>query len=188
MPIRFPIINSSKATSGVAPTFPFEIGEVLNGGFVDYNDAATQTTPISVIGGAAPVTLTNDSLGTFTNKNFLPTGITDIFNSTTNQFDWTQLNNGDMVDIRLDLLVTTTSPNQSVDVSLVMAAGEAGEYPILFSTSSYKTVREHPVNRFNGVYMGDDFTRLNAAEFRISSDSNCTVKVNGWYCKIIRRG
>jgi len=169
-------------------TLSIPTDEIFTGGLVDYNDLGTQTTPISVIGGAASVVLTNDGLGSFTNKTFLPTGVTDIFNSTTNQFDWSQLSNGDMIDIRLDLLVTTTQPNQTVDVELMMASGQVGEYPILFSTASYKTVKEHKVNRFNGVYMGDDFTRLNPAEFKISSDSNCTVKVNGWYCKIIKRG
>lgn len=188
MPIRFPVYSSNKAATAPTVTYPFELSEVFNGGLVDYNDAATSTTPLAVTGGAGGTVIPNDGLGANTNKSFLPTGITDIFNSTTNQFDWTQLNNGDMVDIRLDLLVTTTQPNQEVTVELLMAAGEVGEYPITFAKSSYKLAEEHSINRFNGIYMGDDFTRLNPSEFRISSDHDCTVVVNGWYCKIIRRG
>ena len=41
---------------------------VKNHGFFDYNDLATATTPISVTGGAGFTYLTNDALGTFTNK------------------------------------------------------------------------------------------------------------------------
>lgn len=156
-------------------------------GWFDYNDLATQTTPISV-SATTETYITNDELGEFTNKLYKPASVTDIWDASTNAFDFSELSNGDMVDIRLDLIVTTTQPNQDVIVNLEMASGQVGSYDILFSRNSYKTANTHPVNRFNGIYMGDDFTRLNPAKFKIYSDYDCTVVVNGWYCKVIKQG
>lgn len=165
-----------------------QTSEIFHGGFVDYNDLATATTPINVV-AATPTVLTNDGAGAFTNKTYLPLDMTDIWNAVTDTFDWTELKLGDMIDIRLDVVVTTTQPNQEVSIDLELAQGTGNEYNIPFITDQqFKTTGVHPVNRFNGIYMGDTNTLNNAAQFKITSDDACTVKVNGWYCKIIRRG
>lgn len=179
--------TSPNAYSG-SVTLPSPSSELFNGGLFDYNDAATATTPISVTGGAGFVILTNDELGPFTNKTYAPDGVTDIWNASTNRFDWTQLKLGDMVDIRIDLEITTSAPNTGVEVSLAMAYGDAGQYEIPFFNSQYKNAAAYNLNRFNGVYMGDTLTLSNPAVFRIKADANCTVLVRGWYCKIVRRG
>ena len=157
------------------------------GGFFDYNDLATQTTPISVTGGGGFVKLTNDGLGVNTNKDYPPSGITDIWDASNDRFDFSELKLGDMIDIRLDLEVTTTSPNQEIDVRLFLGVG-ATEYSIAFVETSFKSAGAQPVDRYNGIYIGNALTLNNFGEFRIQSDGNATVKVNGWYCKIIRRG
>lgn len=156
-------------------------------GFADYNDLATVTTPISVPGGLVDIDITNDGLGPFTNKSYLPTGITDVWDSTINAFDWSGLKFGDMVDIRLDLVVTTSSPNQLVIVDLLLGVG-GGQYSIPFISTSFKNAGAQSINRYNGVYMGDANTINNGAKFVIRSDSIATLKVNGWYCKILTRG
>ncbi len=157
------------------------------GGFFDYNDLTTQSTAISVTGGAGFVNITNDEAGPNTNKLFPPTGITDVWDSTAMEFDWTQLKLGDMVDIRVDLTVTTTSPNQTIDLRLFLGVG-GSEYSIPFEEAIVKSSGTFIVNRFNGIYMGDTNTLNNPGEFRIASDGNATVVVTGWYCKIIKRG
>ena len=157
-------------------------------GFVDYNDAATASTPISYTGGSGFQKLTNDGAGPFTNKNCLPPGITDIWDTTNNRFDWGELKLCDMIDIRLDCEITTTSNNQEVDINLYLAVG-GSEYPIPFiAGQSFKFAGAHQVNRYNGIYMGNTDTLNNYGEFRVSSPDNCTIKVNGWYCKIIQSG
>lgn len=160
-------------------------GQNINFGIADYNDALTSVTPISILGGTGYVKLTNNALGSFTNKLFLPVGVTDVWDSINNEFDFSELSLGDTVDIRLDILVTTVSPNQNVDVKLVLGSG-LGQYSIPFSNTSFKTAGIHPINVYNGIYMGDNNTRDNPAEFQIQSDGNCTVVVNGWYCKILK--
>lgn len=153
-------------------------------GFVDYNDGATATTPISVPSNDTYVDITNDGTGQFTLKTYLPVGITDVWDTITNRFDWSQLSLGDMVDIRLDIQVTTTTPTQNVQIVLEMATGGAFPYEIPFVFNSYKTAGTYNINRYNGIYIGNTDTLNGGGRFRIKSDAAATVVVNGFYCKI----
>ena len=63
----------------------------LYNGYWDYNDLATQTTPISVPNTSTFTTMTNDGQGIFTYLDQKPTGLGDIWNVSTNQFDFTEL-------------------------------------------------------------------------------------------------
>lgn len=156
-------------------------------GFLDYADLATQTTPISVTGGAAAVSIPNDAAGAFTNTSFPPTGITEIWDSTAQAFNFEELNQGDMVDIRLNLEVTTTTVNTAVSVSLHLGSGGSA-YSIPFITSTnFKSAGTYTLLRFNSIYMGNADTLVSPGVFKISADNNITYKVVGWYCRIIRR-
>lgn len=160
----------------------------FHGGIFDYNDLASASSPIVVTVAGSPVILTNDGLGPNTNKQHLPIGVTDVWDAINDVFDWSQLKLGDMVDIRLDIAVITTSVNTEVEVDLHLGTG-AGSYTIPFITdTNFKTTGTHPLNRFNGIYIGDANTLDNGGVFKISTDKDCTVIVNGWYCKIISRG
>lgn len=163
-------------------------GDNFSGGWADYNDNATSGTPLSVTGGGAAVALTNDTLGTFTNTSNLPDGVTSLWNPSTNKFVWTDLKIGDMVDIRLDITITTASSNTSVNVLLHLGAG-GGAYTIPFiQEHNFKTSGTHQITRFNSIYMGDSNTLNNGGQFKITADANCTVTVNGWYVRCIRKG
>jgi len=156
-------------------------------GFIDYNDTATSLLPLSVTAILGEIALTNDGLGIFSNSLYKPTGITDIWDSVSNKFDWTDLSLGDMVDIRLEIEVTTTSPNQYVEVNLYMNEG-ISEYSIPFVHQVYKSAGTYKISAFNGIYMGNTDALNNPAVFRILSDDDASVVVNGWYCKIIKKG
>jgi len=153
-------------------------------GFLDYNDATTASTPINVTGGAGYTYLTNDGAGAFTNKAYTPSGVTDVWDASINKFDWSDLQLGDMVDVRLDIEVTTSGANQAFDVALEMAT-DGSSYDIPFEIALVKTAGATNVNRYNGVYMGDANTLDNRARFKIQSDGNATVVVRGWYCKVL---
>ena len=156
-------------------------------GLFDYNDLATATTPITITGGAGFISLTNDELGPFTNKTYAPLNVTDVWDASGGVFDWDELSLGDTVDIRLDLEIVTTTNNTQVDVDLFLGTG-GGAYQIPFVIEqNFKNTGTFKVNRFNGIYMGDTNTLDNGGVFKMSADSTCTVKVNGWYCRIIRR-
>jgi hypothetical protein len=170
--------------SGGASSLP--TGEIFNGGFVDYNDSTTAGTPISLSAGV-PTVLTNDGAGSFTNKTYLPTGVTDVWDEV-DSFDWSELELGDMLDIRMDVFLTTSSPNTTVEVDLHLGTG-GGAYTIPFVTDAdFKDAGTHTINKYNGIYMGDTNTLNNGGQFKITCDKNSTVVVNGWYVKIIRRG
>jgi len=174
------VYTSDGAGSGVWSTPPGRT-EV---GFIDYNDAATAGTPIAVTGGAGYVDLTNDGLGAFTNKLYPPSGVLEVWDAGTDRFDWSDLELGDMVDIRLDIEVTTTGANQVFDIVLELGTGGFA-YNIPFEQALVKSAQAVDVNRYNGVYLGDANTLDNGAKFRIQSDGNATVVVRGWYCKIL---
>lgn len=161
-------------------------GDNFAGGLIDYNDLATASTPITVL-AATPTVLTNDGAGAFTNKLYLPIGVTDIWDEV-DSFDWSELPLGSMVDIRLDLALTTASPNTTVEIDLHLGTG-GGAYTIPFVTDAdFKTASVHTVNKYNGIYMGDSNTKDNGGQFKITCDKQSSVVVNGWYCKIITRG
>jgi hypothetical protein len=161
--------------------------DIFSGGFFDYNDLTTQGTPI-IVSADTPIILTNDGAGPFTNTAYKPIGVTDVWSAGTDTFDWSELKLGDMVDIRLDLDVTTTLNNTEVKVDLQLAIGGFQYHIPWVLSENFKTAGTHKINTYNGIYMGDTNTLDNPARFEIVSDTDCTVVVNGWYVKIIQRG
>ena len=165
-----------------------ESPDSFSGGWADYADVATTGTPISVT--ATPTVLTNDGTGTDTNTSYLPiggNGITQLWDTSSNGFDFSDLEVGDMLDIRMDIDVIIASNNTAVDVNLHMGAGGAVIVPFI-SQQNFKTTGTFEVIRYMGLYIGSTDVRDNLAQLKISSDNNCTCIVNGWYIKAIRRG
>lgn len=158
----------------------------LTDGFFDYNDAATAITPINLVANTY-AKLTCNNLGPNTLKTFAPPGVTDIWNPTTNQFDFTQLRLGDQVDFRIDFFVTTSSPNQVVALDMMIGIGDPGAYTLsVISDRQYKTSGQKHVVQLFSVYMGDATTMNFPTELQIKSDAVATVIVSGWYCRIVR--
>jgi len=157
--------------------------EALQGavGFADYNDTATTGTPISV----SPTTwtkLTNNGAGTNTLKK-LPAGVTDLWNTSTNQLSLSQLPLYSMLEVRLDLVVTTSGANQVVQVRTSLAIGDAIAFTLPAGEAYFKTAGAHNVIVAIPFYIGSAPVRANPGEFQIYSDASCTVKVNGWYIR-----
>jgi len=155
-------------------------------GFADYNDLGTHTTPLSITSTSGWTILPNDKLGPFTNDSFLPEGVPDVLGS--NVLDLSHLSLGDMINIREDVTVTTTSPNQVVSTQMRVAVGSPIEFTIPFTSSQYKLAGTYNLNRFNGLYIGSVDVRDYPAQLEISSDGNATVVVNGWYIQLLLRG
>jgi len=160
----------------------------ISGGFADYNDNATSGTPLNVTGGGAAVVLTNDTLGAYTNTQFLPEGVSRFWDASTNNFDWSDLKAGDMVDIRADITVTTSSSNTAIDVLLHLGTGGSAYTIPFIQDYNFKASGTYQKVMFNSIYMGDANTLNNGGQFKITADANCTVVVNGWYVRCLRRG
>lgn len=155
-------------------------------GFFDYADLATQTTPISFVTGVAKK-LTNDGLGTTTNKNFPPYGITDVWNASTNQMNLSQLATGDMVRIRFDVTATTTSSNQVIRGFINIGVGTPSQYTLNIFGQQIKTAQANQFTILTELYVGSETIRNAPCEFFILSDGNGSVKVNGFAFFVLRR-
>jgi len=160
----------------------------FSGGWADYADVATTGTPINVT--ATPAVLTNDGLGVDTITTYLPVGgngITRLWDASSNGFDFSDLNVGDMIDIRMDVTITITSTNTAVDIDLKMGTGGAISVPFI-SEQNFRRTGSYEVIRYMGVYIGSEDVRNNLAQLEIFASNNCTCVVHGWYIKAIRRG
>ena len=160
----------------------------FSGGWADYADVATIGSPIAV--SAVPAVLTNDGLGVDTNTSYLPVGgngITQLWNTSSNGFDFSDLNIGDMLEIRMDIDVIIASNNTAVDVNLHMGSGGTVIVPFI-SHQNFKTTGTFEVIRYMGLYIGSTDVRDTLAQLKINADNNCTCIVNGWYIKATRRG
>ena len=160
----------------------------FSGGWADYADTATTGTPINVT--AVPAVLTNNGLGVDTNTTYLPVGgngITQLWNTSSNGFDFSDLNVGDMLDIRMDISVVIASVNTVVDINLLMGTGGSVVVPFI-SDQNYKATGTFETIRYMGVYIGSTDVRDTLAQLKIEADKNCTCIVHGWYIKAIRRG
>ena len=160
----------------------------FSGGWADYADTATVGTPINVT--AVPAVLTNNGLGVDTNTTYLPVGrngITQLWDTSSNGFDFSDLNVGDMVDIRMDISVIIALTNTVVDVNLLMGTGGSVVVPFI-SDQNYKATGTFEVIRYMGIYIGSTDVRDTLAQLKIEADKSCTCIVHGWYIKAIRRG
>lgn len=160
----------------------------FSGGWADYEDVATIGTPINVT--ATPTVLTNDGTGVNTNTKYLPVGdngVTQLWDTSSNGFDFSDLDVGDMVDIRMDITMIIASNNTAVDVDLYMGSGGSIVVPFI-SQQNFKSTGSFEVIRYMGVYIGSADVRDSLAQLKVSADNNCTCTVNGWYIKAIRRG
>jgi len=153
---------------------------ITEGGVMDYSDAATTTTPI-VTPATVPTKLTNDGAGVYTNKTYKPDTVTDLWDAATNQLDFSELNLGDIVIIRFDVIPVTGSANTDLDISLKMAVGSATPYDLFVNHSSYKSAgTQNNMVRTMMLYIGDTNTKDYPAEIYATTDANATIIVNGW--------
>lgn len=158
-------------------------------GVYDYNDLLTATTPISVTGGAGWVKLTNDGLGPNSTSEFQLEGGEPLWvGDSINQFDFSSLTLGSAVDIRVDLQITTTVPNTDVSVRLFLGVGDPNTYTLpVVSDHSYKLAGTYTLTETQGLYIGNSLTRDNPGELMIMADHTLTVRVNGWFLKVIKK-
>ena len=178
-------IPNSGLWSSIASIFNSMFTELFNRrsiGVYNYDDG--QTTVINI---AAPNTfynITNADSGGQSLK-YPVNGIAEIYNTTTQAFDFSLLANGDTVEIRFDALLTSTSVNQDFDIFLYLADDTGTPIPVPYVVKqSFKTAGTYQVIRYSGSFMGSDLVRLNEARFKVRSSDAGSLTVNGWYVKV----
>jgi len=156
-------------------------------GYFHYTDTATQTTPLTILPDTNKK-LTNDGLGAQTNLTQAPYGVSTLFNTTTNEFDFSQLSIGDTLDLRVDLSLTTTSANQKYLVFLRVGEGSVAQYDLPIFSGQIKNISSNNRIIGNEPFSIDYQEHIdNPATLYILSDDDGSVKVNGWYAAIIRK-
>lgn len=175
-------------TAGVRANFTTAKAEIealqTQIGYVDYNDTATTSTPISV----SPSTwtkLTNNKLGVYGQER-LPDGITNLWNAVTNQFAFSECPVYTMLEFRSDVEVTTSGANQVVKFDLSLAIGDPGAFSLPSNEIYFKTSGARRVVTSIPFCIGSTSVKNNPGEVRIWSDASCTVKVLGWYIRVIK--
>jgi len=176
------------AASGIAPLDADQKIDntylVERTGIVDYRDNTTIATPITLT--TSPASLTNDGAGTGS-VNMLPDGVTEVWNTTTNRFEFSELSIGDIVNIRADLSVTTSVVNQKVTLVLEIGSGSS-LHDIVYIERFFKDIGTYELNSFNGIYIENENVRTNGGRFKMSSSHGATVTVHGWYSNVMKRG
>lgn len=176
------------ATGAGTATFQTPTFSTVKLGWYDYNDLATQTTPIALSVAGTKYDLTNDTLGPSTNITFGLPGVTNIWNSGTNRFNFTGMSVGDTLDIRTDVVYTTTTANTAVTLELEIAVGTGSAVTIpLISAQNFKTAGTYQLITNRSFYLGAAVYRDNPARLRISADATgSSVKVNGWFTRAFK--
>lgn len=155
-------------------------------GWAAYNDAATAVTPITLTPNV-PAQITNDAQGPRTTREFLPDQVTDVWDASTNQFDFSQLSVGDVVHLRFVATLTSSTAFQTFRVTFVGGIG-GSEYSLVIASGNIKTSGTvEDLTRYNSIQIEDDNTRLNPAELRVVSDDDADVTIAGFTCEIFRR-
>lgn len=157
--------------------------EEVKYGIYDYNDNQSAQT----LTADTYQELSNNGAGVNTYKNPI-SGIPEIYNISTDRFDFSDLNLNDFVNIRIDLDVTTASNGEDIDCELVLGEGQAGEYKIPFFSSKYfKSAATYKIAEDVEIYMGNTLTKDNPAYIQIRSSGADDVNLNGFFVKVTNR-
>jgi hypothetical protein len=174
-------------TSLLLPGLPGTVSQ----GVYDYNDVTTTSTAIPLTAATVAYKLTNDAAGSSTNTTYALAGLANVWEGlSVNQFDWTtdtKLALGDSVDIRFDVEYTTTAVNTEVSLELHVGVGDPNAYTLqVIGNENIVSAGTVPRIVSFGLYMGDSTTLTFPTEvWARASKVGTTVKVNGWYIRVL---
>jgi hypothetical protein len=155
-------------------------------GYFDYNDLVTQTTPLNAVSNVA-LKLTNDTNGANTNTSQNPYGVSYVWDSIANRFNFSELSVGDTIDVRIHVQITTTTSNQKVVLNAKFGIGSVAEFTNSIYENVFKSAGVHEISFVAPFYMGSNYITDYPAELYLITDASATVKVNGWYVRILRK-
>jgi hypothetical protein len=157
-------------------------------GFIDYNDTSTSSSPIVLTRGVW-TTLTNDGAGTFSNKNYPPTGVSELMDTSTGAFDPTQLAFGDTMLIRNDFSITPNTNNSLLELRYQLGSG-AGIYTlqkIIGRLDSGSGMAYRFSLEPDQIYIGDSNTKDNPIALQLRLSGNGTVINAGSAITVVKR-
>ena len=160
------------------------VSNVFNG-FIDYND----TTGAFNITADTWSDIPNNGLGAFTNKNFPPTGVTELLDTSTGYIDTTQLDLGDNILIRNDFNINPNTNNALLKFRYEL--GGSGNTYTLEKTVGRLDSGSGQDYRFSLtpdlIYMGDTNTKDNPIKLQVYCTSNAIVTNAGSVITVVKR-
>ena len=157
-------------------------------GFFDYNDTSTSTSSISLLADVW-ANVPNDGLGTFTNLDYIPTGMTKLMDTSNGSLDFTELTLGSDVLIRIDFNVTPQTNNALLESRYVLGTG-AGIYYLPIVSRRLDSGAGIPYSSEKGsfyIYMGDTNTLDNPGTLQVKLSTGGTLVNNGLAIKVYKR-
>ena len=149
-------------------------------GHQNFQDVATQSTPIALTAANTWYDLTNDGAGALSSQAYAVAGHGPIWDTATNRFDFSDLKVGDMIAIRFDVLVTTGGANHALQARINFGTGFA--FSNIFHRNEFKSATvDGQIFRYFTFFMLTADTQANPARLQMRSDATGdSVKVNGW--------
>ena len=180
------VTTNSLGTGLVFIDLPSDPQQYLNAfGWGVYQDETTQTTPLAYTTGLLQIT--NDGDGAKTQKTYFPFGVSDTFNVSTNEFDFSQFNIGDVVRLEVNLEVTTTVTNQNVAIDFKSAIGGALEETNRVYENELSAIGVLSVNFVTEILIKNSDVVSLPSQLLFSSNDVCDIAVNTFKTVCVRK-
>ena len=161
-------------------------------GYGSYSDVATSAANISTVADVWTI-LTNDGNDPTTDIDFLPTGVTQLYNTALNEIDMSELSLGDMVTVRADIKVTPSQNNTIVDLDLLVNLRDGGGTLLLSQSLPFGTQQlghgagiVYEVSALKTYGLGVQ-TAINGEAFiRIKTSRSCEIEVERFFIGVSR--
>lgn len=164
-----------------------EIKESVNaiyddkGGFANYEDVATLTTPI-VLTANVWTNITNDKQGEHTTEVYKPAYVTgSLWNSATSKIDLSEVAVGKVVLIKVDFEIVETSNNTILQGQLI-----GGGHTVQLLTTEMKFASgTHHYGITNMIYVEDAAMQTAGLNIQLKTSSNSEVEMHNIMITII---
>lgn len=157
-----------------------EIKESVNaiyddkGGFANYEDLATITTPI-VLTANVWTNITNDKQGEHTTEVYKPSYVTgSLWNSASSKIDFTEVPIGKVALIKVDFQIVQTSNNTILEGQLI----GGGHNMQLLTTEMKFASGTHHYSITNMIYVEDAAMQIAGLNIQLKTSSNSQVEVH----------
>jgi hypothetical protein len=151
------------------------------GGFANYEDVATITTPI-VLSANTWTNITNDKQGEHTTEVYKPAYVTgSLWNSATSKIDLSEVAVGKVVLIKVDFEIVQTSNNTILQGQLI----GGGHTMQLLTTEMKFASGTHHYSITNMVYVEDAAMQTAGLNIQLKTSSNSQVEMHNIMITII---
>ena len=157
-------------------------------GFFDYNDTSTSAAPITLLANTW-TDVPNDTLGAYTNLDYVPTGMSTLMDGSTGYLDFSELTLGSDMHIRIDYTVTPNTNNALVESRYTLGNG-GGIYSLPINSKRLDSGSGIPYAADKGsfyIYMGDTNTLQGVGKLQVKLTTGGTLVNNGVAIQIYKK-